>query len=68
VSEHPSLKILQAQAREQWATQQDPRFGFSFTYPAQMFAPAKGERRSFYYYGSKETGENFLALSLSVQR
>jgi hypothetical protein len=49
-----------AQAREQWATQQDPRFGFSFTYPAQMFAPVKGERRSFYYYGSKETGANFL--------
>ena len=34
-----------AQAHEQWATQQDPRFGFSFTYHAQLFAPVEGERR-----------------------
>src|SRR6476646_5123661 len=49
-----------AQAREQWATQRGPRFGFSFTYPAQMFAPVEGERPSCYYYGSEETARTFL--------
>ena len=35
-----------AQAHEQWATQQDPRFGFSFTYHAHLFAPVEGRASS----------------------
>jgi hypothetical protein len=49
-----------AQASEKWAAQRDPRFGFSFAYPAEMFAPTEGERPSFYYYASKETDAKFL--------
>jgi hypothetical protein len=44
----------------EWATQHDPQFGFSFTYPAEVFTRVEGERPSFYYYGSEETGANFL--------
>jgi hypothetical protein len=49
-----------AHASEEWATQRDPQFGFSFDYPAEMFAPTEGERPSFYYYVSEETDAKFL--------
>jgi len=44
----------------QWPTHQDPRFGFSYSYPVDMFVPTEGERPSFYYFGSKEADAKFL--------
>jgi hypothetical protein len=44
----------------QWTTLQDTRFGYSYSYPAEMFAPTEGQRPSFYYFGSNETDAKFL--------
>ena len=57
-----------AQASEEWRTQRDPHFGFSYSYPAEMFAPMEGERPSFYYYGSAVTGGKFLVGAWNNQQ
>jgi hypothetical protein len=36
-----------AQARADWLTQQDPQFGFTYSYQAGLFVPTEGERPSF---------------------
>jgi hypothetical protein len=49
-----------AQARADWLTQQDPQFGFTYSYPAGLFVPTEGERPSFYYFRSQQTDAKFL--------
>jgi hypothetical protein len=44
----------------QWTTRQDSRFGFSYSYPAELFAPTEGERSSFHYFGSEATDAKFI--------
>ena len=44
----------------QWTTRQDSRFGFSYSYPAELFAPSEGERSSFHYFGSEATDAKFI--------
>jgi hypothetical protein len=48
-----------AEARGDWSAQQDPQFGFKYSYPAELFVSTKGERPSFYYFRSQETDANF---------
>jgi len=49
-----------AEARGDWSAQQDPQFGFKYSYPAELFVSTKGERPSFYYFRSQETDAKFL--------
>jgi hypothetical protein len=49
-----------AQARADWSIQQDPQFGFTYSYPAELFVPTQGERPSFYYFRSQQTDAKFL--------
>ena len=49
-----------AQAHADWSTQQDPQFGFTYSYPAGLFVPTEGERPSFYYFRSQQTDAKFL--------
>ena len=48
------------QARGDWPTQQDPQFGFTYSYPAELFVRTEGERPSFYYYRSQQSDAKFM--------
>jgi hypothetical protein len=45
---------------EQWTSQSNPEFGFSFSYPKTMFSQVPGERPSFHYFASTDTASKFL--------
>ena len=45
---------------EGWINQRDPDFGFSYSLPGGAFKPVQGDRPSFYYYSSPETGAKFM--------
>jgi hypothetical protein len=49
-----------AQARGEWSTHQDSQFGFTYSYPAQLFIPEKGERPSFHYFRSNHTDAKLM--------
>ena len=48
------------QARGDWPTQQDPQFGFTYSYPAELFVRMEGERPSFYYFRSQQSDAKFM--------
>ena len=48
------------QARCDWLMQQDPQFGFTYSYPAELFARTEGERPSFYYFRSQQSDAKFM--------
>jgi hypothetical protein len=50
-----------ATATERWLSHRDPDFGFSFSYPSELFVPAESDRRSFHYFASPNVDAKFLA-------
>jgi hypothetical protein len=55
-----TVLAAQAEPTEQWTSDRDPHFGFSYSYPVETFMSVKGDRPSFHYYDSQETGAKFL--------
>jgi hypothetical protein len=57
-----------AQARADWSTQKDEQFGFTYSYPAELFVRTEGERHSFYYFRSQQTDAKFLVGAWNNER
>lgn len=49
-----------AVASQQWQTQQDPEFGFRFSYPKNIFQAEKFEPPSFHYFASASHEAKFV--------
>jgi hypothetical protein len=53
---------------DDWTTRQDGRFGFSYSYPADLFGEIEGERPSFHYFQSPGTQAKFLVGAWDNER
>ena len=51
-----------------WSTQQDDKYGFSYSYPVELFAEVEGERPSFRYFQSSESEAKFMVGAWDSER
>ena len=52
---------LPLQANERWIGQRDPEFGYSYSYPDELFASVEGDGKpGFHYFASNATDAKFL--------
>jgi hypothetical protein len=52
---------LSLDADERWIGQQDPQFGYSYSYPEELFAAVEGDGKpGFHYFASNATDAKFL--------
>jgi hypothetical protein len=63
-----SLIFVGSACAGDWTTRQDGRFGFSYSYPAELFAEIEGERPSFHYFQSPGTQAKFLVGAWDNER
>ena len=56
-----SLLLGNNSRADDWTTREDSHFGYSYSYPRELFAEIDGERPSFHYFQSPQTEAKFLA-------
>jgi hypothetical protein len=56
-----SLLLVNDARADDWTTREDSHFGYSYSYPQELFAEVEGERPAFHYFQSPNTGAKFLA-------
>ena len=56
-----SLLLGNESRADDWTTREDSHFGYSYSYPRELFAEIDGERPSFHYFQSPQTEAKFLA-------
>jgi hypothetical protein len=56
-----SFTCLSAEASERWTDQQDPQFGFSYSFPPSLFASVEGDGKpGFHYFAADPVDAKFL--------
>jgi hypothetical protein len=51
-----------------WSTYQDDNYGFSYSYPVELFTQVEGERPSFRYFRSPESEAKFMVGAWDSER
>ena len=51
-----------------WSTYQDDKYGFSYSYPVELFTEVEGERPSFRYFRSRESEAKLMVGAWDSER